>query len=310
MISKLKLLLHPFKVVADIINAGCMRTELLLRRNRFEREASLLTNLVLSSKEPGVSSNRICKEEVIISLTSYGKRINDVYLAIESIMRGSLKPNRIILWLNEPDFTEKKLPITLKLQKERGLEIRPCKDIRSYKKLLYTLKDYPEACIITIDDDAIYNFDFLENLIKSHNENPFYIYANRVHRIKKNLDGSIKRYQDWGWTVPKEESIKNDLFFTGIGGVLYPPHSLNEEVFNEDVFSEICPTADDIWFNAMARLKGTKIEKSFTHVANGEDYILNETVQDCALSLINNAAENSSNDIQIKAVFEKYRIKI
>lgn len=306
----IKTILHPFETIGKIVDSYSCKLEATLMKMRFEQKATQLANATINSDKAGVTEDRFCQNETIVSLTSYGRRIYDVFLAIESIMQGTQKPNRIILWLSEKEFKNFKLPISLQNQKKRGLEIRYCEDILSYKKLIPTLKEFPEATIITIDDDAIYGFDFVENLIISHTSNPSCIFANRVHRITKNADENLKSYLDWEWSVSTPSKNDHDLFFTGVGGVLYPPHSLDEEVFNKKIFMEICPTADDVWFNAMARLKGTRINKSFTHVANGEDYILNEAAQDCALSLINNSTENSSNDIQIKAVFEKYKIKI
>lgn len=32
----------------------------------------------------------------------------------------------------------------------------------------------------------------------------------------------------------------------GVGGILYLPHSLDKEVFNDDVFMDICLNADDV----------------------------------------------------------------
>ena len=37
------------------------------------------------------------KNKITISLTTFGKRIDDVYLALESIARQTLKPNRVII---------------------------------------------------------------------------------------------------------------------------------------------------------------------------------------------------------------------
>ena len=43
---------------------------------------------------------------------------------------------------------------------------------------------------------------------------------------------------------------------TGVGGVLYPPHSLNEDMLDVELFSKIAPTTDDIWFWAAAVKNG------------------------------------------------------
>lgn len=310
MISKIKALLHPIETIANIVNsqAGIINTQ--LHQNLFEQKSLQLTEKAFHSTERGVSSEKLGDEEIVVSLTSYGKRIYDVYLAIESIMQGSIKPNRIILWLNEDVFSNKALPQTLQKQVERGLEIRFCKDIKSYTKLIHTLKEFPKACIITIDDDLIYNFDLVENLVAAHKTAPNCIWANRIHEMTYNEDGSLKSYLQWIFTINHDCTNKKNNFFTGVGGVLYPPNSLHKEVFNEDVFLDICPTADDVWFNAMARLKGTEIRKSFTHSNKGEDYLINDLLQADGLGAINNAPINCRNDAQIQAVYSKYKIQL
>lgn len=309
-INYINILIHPFETIASIVNASCSRMESLLRQEKFDRVSATLTFQTLHSAEMGITSEKITENNVVVSLTSYGRRIHDVYLAIESIMQGTVKPNKIILWLSEEEFGKKKLPITLQKQMIRGLEIKYCKDIRSYKKLIYALKENPEANIITIDDDLIYNFDLVENLLNSHKQNHSYICASRIHQITQNHDGSIKKYLDWNSCVGNDTPESNLNFFTTGGGTLFPPHAFPKETFDEDVFTHICPTADDVWFNAMARLQGTKISKSFTHSPNGEDFVVNENLQIDGLNAINNALQNNQNDVQIKAVFERYGIKI
>jgi hypothetical protein len=93
------------------------------------------------------------------------------------------------------------------------------------------------------------------------------------------------------------------LFPTGAWGVLYPPGSLSEEVANEMVFMEICPTADDIWLKAMSALKGTPVRKvaprhRHLHTIEGTR---ERTLRDI------NVGQNK-NDEQIRSVFGKYDI--
>ena len=49
--------------------------------------------LFLQSKEPGITEEKYGVNDLIVSLTSYGQRIHNVYLTIESIMQQTLKPN-------------------------------------------------------------------------------------------------------------------------------------------------------------------------------------------------------------------------
>lgn len=273
---------------------------------KFNQRKIVLENNLLNSFESGISEKKYCDHEIIVSLTSYGKRLEEVWLPIESIMQQTLKPNKIILWVDK-EVEINSLPQSLKLQQERGLIIKKYNPhIRSYKKLIPTLKEYPEAIIITIDDDLIYDCNLLDKMIRSYKIYPNAIHACRLHKITYYEDGTLKKYNDWQWCVPNGSEDDN-LFFTGVGGVLYPPNSLDTEVLNEKVFQELAPTADDVWFYAMARKKGTKIIKVNTQNPYGEDYLINESVQDIALKH-QNTLSNNLNDIQINNIYSKYNL--
>ncbi len=267
-----------------------------------------LIEKALHSTESGISKNRYCDHEVVVSLTTYGKRLYDVAVTIESIMQGSVKPNRIVLWLGE-DLKDVTLPVALQLQQKRGLEIAFCKDIRSYKKLIPALRKYPEAVVITIDDDVIYHYDLVEKMVNAYIASPNHVIANRVRRISLDSKGRPTSYLHW-----KECDNSADAsplnFSIGVGGVLYPPHILPEEVLNESVFLDICKNADDVWFNAMALKAGICVKKCYTHDSRGEDFITNEDVQDVGLLQQNvntrHGMSRCGNDIQLKAVFDKY----
>ena len=270
----------------------------------YENRRYQLIDHILHDSDMGISRERYVDHEIIVSLTTYGKRIHDVACTIESIMQQSMKANRIILWLDN-SFKSKQLPQALKKQQKRGLEIAYCDDIRSYTKLIPSLRMFPNDALITIDDDVIYDYDVLEHLITSYKEDQQSIHCCRCRKMLFQ-NGMVKKYNKW----PFAKYGENDktIFFTGVGGVLYPPRSLDVEVFNESVFMDICKYGDDIWFNAMARKKGTSIKKVFTRNPEGEDYILNPFVQDVGLFHINTKGKKL-NDIQIKAVFSKYNIQ-
>lgn len=269
--------------------------------SEYKLKRALLEQQILHSTEKGITEYKYCEHKIIVSLTTYGKRINDAAITIESIMEQTMKANRIILWL-EDSFKTRHLPVSLQILQKRGLEIKYCPDIKSYKKLIPALKEYPEDVIITVDDDLIYDYDLLEHLIVAYLQNPQNIYCHRMHKIK--LDKSNKYilpYFKWEWESEDLEA-SNLVFPTGGGGILYPPHCFDEEVTNEKVFLDICKYADDIWFKAMALKKGTKAQRVFSRKPNS--YIINESVQDVGLITIN--GNNNMNDIQLKAVFSRY----
>lgn len=262
-----------------------------------------LEQSILSSASVGVSSDKYCDTEIVVSLTTYGRRLYDVCYTIESLMQQTCPPNRIVLWL-DPLTMSKPLPVALHKQKNRGLEIFETPDIRSYKKLIPALKMFPEAAIITVDDDVVYDYDIIERMLTAYVANTDAIQACRVHSMKLDGSGRLLPYNQWDWTTA---SIVKRHFITGVGGVLYPPHSLGKEVLNQDVFLSICPTADDVWFTAMAKLNGTPIMKVETRSPKGEDYVSNLEVQDMGLCRIN-TGRFGRNDEQIQAVFSRYGI--
>lgn len=262
-----------------------------------------LENQILNCTDSGITQKKYCDHQVIVSLTTYGRRINDVCFTIESLMQQTFKPNKILLSIDY-SLIDAGLPETLRKQIERGLTILPTKDIRSYKKLIPALKTYPDEAIITVDDDVIYDFDLLERLIKSHIAAPQSIYAGRIHSMTFDDSGKLNPYDKWDWSTATNPQRN---FITGVGGVIYPPHSLHPEVLNENVFTNICPTADDVWFTAMAKLNGTEIRKIQTRNIMGVDFVSNYEMEKEGLNKIN-TGKNGKNDGQIAAVFSKYGI--
>ena len=113
------------------------------------------------------------------------------------------------------------------------------------------------------------------------------------------------RYNDWDWDMGSL-SPSSLNFFTGVGGVLYPAHCFNKEIFNEKVFMNLCPHADDIWFYAMALLNDFTVAKVFTHNPHGYDYHYTNDFFNDSLSKIN--VINNKNDLQWKNVMEYYNL--
>ncbi|MDR1811787.1 MAG: glycosyltransferase [Candidatus Fibromonas sp.] len=230
----------------------------------------------------------------IITLTSYGKRVeNTAPYAIWSLFEQSVKPDRIILWLGRENRDLNGIPALLKTETEMGLEIRFCEDIKSYKKLNFALQEFPNDVLITVDDDAYYPKDWLEKLLKTHFENPGKICCHRAHTIRKDLP-----YNKWKWKSTEKDDA-DMLFPTGVGGVLYPPDSLDISHLNE--IMRLAPQADDIAYWAMAKLKGTK----HVLVKNGyfEFALVNGIDEEDSLMAKNR--EQGQNDLQFKAV-EKF----
>lgn len=288
-----------------------IRLDSMLSKILYEQRKEILIQKAYKCKEMGITTERHCEFEVVVSMATHGERFYEVYMAIESIMQQSIKPNRIILNISKEEFTNKPLPVPLRYQQKRGLEINYCEDLWSFKKIIPTLRKYPNSIIVTVDDDCLYNVDMLENLIDSYKQDPSAIWGNRIHKIKfEPQTQKICSYMKWDMCIPYNEDSSKLHFITSVGGVLYPPNSLYKDVLRDDIFMDICRTNDDVWCYVMAILNNTPIRKVRTHSSNGEDYLSVEEVQSSGLCQINtNIGGNyCKNDDIIKVVFEKYDI--
>lgn len=198
------------------------------------------------------------KKQVIVSLTSFPKRIPTLHLVIECILRQTVKPDRIVLYLTQsqvPDIDN--LPKSLLGLQKRGLEIKLCPDeIRSHTKYFYAMQQFPEDIIITVDDDLFYRTDLIESLLKNHENHPNAIIANWTKEI---IPGKTK-YTEWSDNhFPQIPHKNNRQLILGVGGALYPPHAIDEDAFDVEAIKSLSLTADDVWLTAMARKKNTPI---------------------------------------------------
>ena len=245
--------------------------------------------------------------DVIISLTSFPKRIHNVKYTILSLFNQSLKAKKIVLYLAEDEFPNKEndIPPDLLLFKNWGLEIRWCENFRSYKKLIPALEDFPNEVIVTADDDVHYYEDWLKILWQEHLKYPQEIIAHRTRIISFDKNNAIDSYDDWKISYdPVEGSFLN--FFTGVGGILYPKNSLHSDVLNKELFRELCPYGDDIWFWGMAVKNNTKIRipnNCIPYLNNTE--VVRELVngQIASLWAYN---ENGGNDYQLENLFNHF----
>lgn len=247
---------------------------------------------------------KLYSDRIIVSLTSYPGRIDTVEFAIKSILDQSYKASKVVLWLAGEQFPkgENDLPASLLSLKREGLEIEWCEDLRSYKKLIPALTKYPEKIIVTADDDIIYGKNWLLKLLLAYIENPFVISCHRVHCVSLNGQGELLDYRKWPQDI-KDVSNSFANFFTGCGGVLYPPHSLKSEVLNKEIFANICPDGDDIWFWAMAVLNDTRIQ-----LVKNSDFKIEFTPGSQETALWKSNVNGGHNNKLLASVFERYPV--
>ena len=243
------------------------------------------------------------ENEIIVSMASFPKRIDKVWITISSIMNQSLKPKKIILWLAEDLFPGKEadLPESLLKLKERGLEIRFCEDLWPHKKYFFAMQEFPDDVIVTVDDDVFYPENVLEQLWRVHQKHPRAICCQRGHVMVYKEDGTIANYREWDSEVTGLMEPTMQLFPIGCGGVLYPPHLLNEKLFDKEEIRKLCLANDDIWLKTMEVINDIQAVRGIPDTLIYFDII---GTRKSALLLEN--ANECRNDSIMKAVCESY----
>ena len=245
-------------------------------------------------KKKSISSPE--EADYVVSLTTYPARVGNVWRVIEMAanQRGIKEKYAICLYLIKSEFEGIDLPAKIKELQARGLTVKFNEEnLKCHNKYFYAFKDYPEKTVITIDDDLQYNHHTISGLIKKNKEYPKCIIYNRGNRILKN-----EPYNNWPF-VENLTCPQHDVFPTGVGGVLYPPHCCNRFVTDMEVIKKTCLLADDLWLNFMSRLNHTKVVQTGL---KSTYMVLPDTSQQTALWLVNNDVVQVGNDVQINEI--------
>ena len=142
------------------------------------------------------------------------------------------------------------------------MSIRFCEDLRSYKKIIPTLEEFPDSFIVTADDDIYYKPDWLQKLVASWDGSYKAVTAHRAHKIRFDNKGTPAPYRSWKWQVGPKEVADGLIVPTSGAGTLYPPKVFHEDVTKSELFTKLCADADDIWLYWMASLNGAKAKRS------------------------------------------------
>lgn len=245
--------------------------------------------------------------DIIISLTSYGVRVNDTLpYTLYSLLQQTRKPNRIVVWLDNVNWSESNLPTVLKKLEGLGVEFFFVEDIRSYKKLIPALEMFPDNVIITVDDDLYYNPHTVEWLTDAYQRSDKGSVFGTWAYVAKVSDGHYLPYSFW----EEDKSDSKDYSLIGCGGILYPPHVFDDEILRKDLFMKMAPTADDLWFWVMEKRQNIPVR-----LIPNAGYGLHEAVnridvwepnREGSLYYLNEI--NGANDIQFSRLVSYYNI--
>lgn len=268
---------------------------------KFEKMLSLddeISKFLISKNKLKLDKREI---PLIVSFTSYPKRMYQIKYTIYSILNQTIKPDKFILWLTTEEFPnkEKELPEDVLQFREHGLEIRWVeKNYICYNSYYYAKKFFPNSILVICNDDVFYPNFWLERLYNAYKENPKMIHCHRAHKITFDK-GQILPYKKWNWSISYERTEPSFLNFpTSVGGILYPPYIFS---YDDMIDLEKC-YSDDMHNWAMAILNNIKINV----IKYNHSHLLSFNDEKKTGALHFKAVEQGYNDVMLNNILKKY----
>jgi hypothetical protein len=189
-------------------------------------------------------------ERIIVSMTSYPKRITNVAKAIYFLMtKQTLKPDEIHLWLSTEEFPNKEKDLPQDLQ--RILEVDAAiihwlpKNTYVHKRHEYFKIAHENDLVFLIDDDVRYDDNLIETVVNTHKKFDSCIicynrYPEHIYKGKKII---------YGPSIAETVPLVNKNRWCGqsmIPAKLYPKECLSEE--NQAIRDKVDPISDECWF--------------------------------------------------------------
>ena len=227
------------------------------RLARLAHDASRLVRLIRFGLINRRSARRVTgTADVVVNLTSYGDRVTSVHLAIESIVAGTIRPERLILWIDDAEILAHP-PGSLERLRRRGLEILRTDDHGPHKKqyAFACMTDRPPTPLVAADDDVLYPRRWLEGLVAAHRRDPDVVAGYRARTIPIDAMG-VEPYESW--PLARTTVASFDIICTGVSGIIYPPRLLDLLKRASDEFLSVAPTSDDIWVHLIANRNGIR----------------------------------------------------
>ena len=246
-------------------------------------------------------------KRVIISVTSFPKRFNQLVLTLKSIILQDVVPNKIIVYFGS-DTSENDITKNMKELKKYGVEYRFDKEnnLKGHKKYYYALREFKDYLVITIDDDIIFPKTMISELLQCYDKFPNAVCARRVHKITKK-NNTMLSYNLWDIDYSMYKKPSNRLFATTGAGTLYSPNVINKlvyQTFDSNKIKELCLEADDVWMKCMEIMSSIKVVLADIKIMGvfidvDEEY-----------TLMPENVGNGKNDVFLKNVIKEYNIDL
>lgn len=226
-------------------------------RNIFIHKYRKETHLLNTSKTNKISNRPFdnifpidLTKKIIVSFTSWEKRIGNVEYVIKQMLKQTKKPDKIILNLSEEEFIGKENLLNHIKELEKRIDIFEVNMIsgpntRVWKKWIPIIDKYKNDLIFPIDDDMEYPNDFIERLYNKWLENPYNTITGAMVKLDNFLQhhcgaGSLIFRTAFGIYLNDYKNLMNKLhgsdvfysFMSYINGYEYIPEGMNVLKFN------------------------------------------------------------------------------
>ena len=241
-------------------------------------EKSMSGNVNFLDTKP-YASKILNGQHLYVSLTTIHSRIYGIAGTIESILRGTIWPDHIYIFVSrEPHLLDLGVTPEFILSESKGrlkelahiyprISVIFTDNIGPHRKLLPLLaKKWNEDCVIvTIDDHETYKKTTLESLIKYYDASG----RNAVVALRARRMGICSDAPPWhvspytknrkGLWPEASPSLREMLILpTGTGGVLYHPKFFHPIIFDRKLMN-ITKTGDDLMFRLSTLIMGIPV---------------------------------------------------
>lgn len=184
--------------------------------------------------------------DFVVSFTSHFQRTHFIEAAVNELRHQTLLPK--IVEINIPRGFDFALSHEFSTSFPAHIEINRVEDYGPATKLLPTLLRHPDLPIITIDDDAHYRPELFEDLVSFSLAFPGRRVAARARFVPPGKHPWLIPYIFWPKIMLPEPIVESRALPLGAEGVLYPPDSLEDSVWDIDTMMRTSPKNDDLWF--------------------------------------------------------------
>ena len=212
-----------------------------------------LLTIKLNPLNDYVGVNLIKRETpLVVSISCSREEFKKLPLTLYSLLNQDLKPDRIVLYLDNEYEDLLNLPYEISKYIKNGLEIKFVDYIGSYTKTIYAMKEFTKSIIVTADESTFYNKSWLKNLYLSYVTHPEDINVNQALQI-------VLEKEKICISNPVNNALSSfENLMLNSSGVLYPPNCFNNEVFRKDIFLQNSIN-ENVWFWTQALISNRKI---------------------------------------------------